>query len=132
MPRVKRGKIATAKRKRILKETKGYRWGRKSKERQAREALLHAWTYQFRDRRTKKRDLRRLWQAKINAAARKNGTTYSRLMYALGEKNIKLNRKMLAQLAEEEPATFREVVSRALPKSGAGGGGARKADPAEK
>ena len=115
MTRVKRGVQANRKRKKILKYTKGYRWGRKSKERAAKEALLHAWSHAFRGRKEKKRDFRTLWQTKINAGARQNGTTYSRLINDLKTKNINLNRKVLAELAEYEPKTFAEVVSFASP-----------------
>jgi len=118
MTRIKRGVTARRKRSRVLKQTKGFRWGRKSKERAAKEALLHAWSYSYRDRRNKKRDFRRLWQIKINAGARENGTTYSRLMSALKQSNVGLNRKILAELAEFEPKAFADVVSRA----GVGGG----------
>jgi len=113
MTRVKRGATAHRKREKLLRETKGYRWGRKSKEKAAREALLKARTYQYRDRRLKKRDFRKLWQIKINAAARENGTTYSTLIHALKQKNIALDRKILADLAEHEPKTFSEVVASA-------------------
>jgi len=92
-------------------------WGRKSKERQAREALLKAWTYSYRDRRTRKRDLRRLWQVKINAGARENGTTYSRLMDAFNKQKIVLNRKTLAELAQDKPETFKRVVEKVNPTS---------------
>jgi len=115
MTRVKRGVSAHKKREKLLKQTKGYRWGRKSKEKAAREALLKARTYQYRDRRNKKRDFRRLWQIKINAAARENGTTYSAFIHALKEKNIRLDRKILADLAENEPKTFSEIVAHAAP-----------------
>ncbi len=118
MTRIKRGVSARKKRTRTLKHTKGFRWGRKSKERAAKEALLHAWTYSYRDRRNKKRDFRRAWQIKINAGARVNGTTYSMLTHALKLKNIGLNRKILAELAEKEPKIFAEVVSHALGVSG--------------
>ena len=110
MPRVKRGTQATKKRRRLLKHTKGFMWGRKSKERLARQALFKAWTYAYRDRRTRKRDLRRLWQTKINAGARENGTTYSQLIGELSRHGITLNRKMLAELAEKEPAVFKKIV----------------------
>lgn len=123
MTRVKRGVSAHKKREKLLKQTKGYRWGRKSKEKAAREALLKAWTYQFRDRRNKKRDFRRLWQIKINAAARENGTTYGAFIYALKQKNISLDRKILADLAENEPKTFSEIVVKAEVGGGEAGGG---------
>jgi len=122
MTRVKRGVSAHRKREKLLKETKGYRWGRKSKEKAAREALLKARTYQYRDRRNKKRDFRRLWQIKINAAARKNGTTYSQLIYALKQKNIGLDRKILADLAENEPKTFSQIVAFAVSDEAQTGG----------
>jgi len=110
MTRVKRGTIALKRRRKILKYTKGFRWGRKSKERAAKEALLHAWTHAFRGRKEKKRDHRALWQVKINAAARNNGITYSKLISALKLKNIKINRKILADLAQNEPAAFKSLV----------------------
>lgn len=110
MPRVKRGTIANKKRKRILGYTKGFRWGRKSKERAAKEALLHAWTHAFRGRKEKKRDFRALWNIKINAGARQNGTTYRAFIHALKEKNIKLDRKILANLAEYEPIIFKKIA----------------------
>jgi len=114
MTRVKRGVQANRKRKRLLKNTKGYMWGRKSKERAAKEALLHAWTHAFRGRKERKREFRKLWQIKINAGARENGTTYSLFIHALKTKNINLNRKMLADLAENEPKVFAEIVSYAM------------------
>ena len=81
--------------------------------RRANEALLKSLWYAYRDRRTRKRDLRRLWIARINAAARINGTTYSRLMHDLKAANVQLNRKMLADLAAREPAAFAAVVKSA-------------------
>jgi large subunit ribosomal protein L20 len=110
MPRVKRGKIATKKRERLLKYTKGFRWGRKSKERAAKEALLHAWAHAFQGRKEKKRVFRRLWNIRINAAARAEGIKYSKLIAALKKKNVKLDRKILADLAQNEPKVFKEIV----------------------
>ncbi len=118
MPRVKRGVNAHKHREKTLKYTKGYRWGRKSKERAAKEALLHAWSHAFRGRKEKKRDYRALWNVKINAAVREafvpSGTekqmTYSKLIAALKKKNVALDRKILAGLAEHEPAVFKKVV----------------------
>lgn len=110
MTRVKRGVSATRKRRRILKHTKGYRGGRKSKERAAKEALLHAWTHSYRGRKQKKRDYRKVWQVKINAGARTNGVTYSRLIDSLKKNKISLDRKILADLAENEPETFKKIV----------------------
>ena len=114
MTRVKRGTISRKTRSKILKYTKGFKWGRKTKERAAKEALLHAWTHAFRDRKKKKRDFRSLWQIKINAAARDQGLTYSRLIALLKKKNIFLDRKILSDLAENEPETFKQVVAEAM------------------
>ena len=114
MTRVKRGVSALKTRNKILKYTKGFKWGRKSKERAAKEALLHAWTHAFRGRKEKKRSFRGLWQIKINAAARENGLTYSRLTSLLKKKRIALDRKTLADLAENEPEVFKKVVAEAV------------------
>lgn len=78
--------------------------------RAAKEALLHAWSHAFRGRKEKKRVFRQLWNVKINAAARANGTKYSRLIAALQKKNVKLDRKILADLAQNEPEVFKKVV----------------------
>jgi len=111
MPRVKRGVNANKRRRNILKYTKGFRWGRKSKERAAKEALLHAWTHAFQGRKNKKRVFRRLWNVKINAAVRAEGMTYSRFIDALKKKGVVLDRKILAELAEHEPEVFKKVVA---------------------
>jgi len=110
MTRVKRGVIAHKKREKLLRYTKGFKWGRKSKERAAKEALLHAWTHMFQGRKQKKRDYRTLWNVKISAAAREYGFSYSRLIEALKKKNVKLDRKILADLAQNEPKIFQKVV----------------------
>jgi large subunit ribosomal protein L20 len=110
MTRVKRGVIAHKKREKILRHTKGFRWGRKSKERAAKEALLHALSHAYRGRKEKKRNYRALWQVQINAAAREYGTTYSRLMHAIKKHNIALNRKMLAELAQKNQEEFRKLA----------------------
>ena len=110
MSRVKRGYKARRRRKKIIKHAKGY-WGLRSKVyRRAREAVLKAWAYSYRDRRNKKRDIRRLWIIRINAAARLNGTTYSRLINDLKTANVDIDRKMLADLAVNNPAAFAKVV----------------------
>jgi len=109
MTRVKRGKIASKRRKNLLKHAKGFRWGRKTKYRQAKEALFHAWVYAFRDRKVRKREKRALWQVKIGAAARKLGLSYSKFMAALKKKNIELDRKILAELAQNYPQTFQQL-----------------------
>ena len=110
MPRVKRGTIANKRRAKVLKNTKGFRWGRKSKERAAKEALLHAWTHAFRGRKEKKRVYRQLWNVKINAAVHEAGTNYSKFIAALKKNKIILDRKILADLAENEPAVFKAIV----------------------
>lgn len=110
MTRVKRGTIAHKKREKLLKYTKGFRWGRKSKERAAKEALLHSWSRAFRGRKEKKRNFRALWNVRINAAARAEGLTYGRFINALKKKNVRLDRKILADLAKNEPAVFKKIV----------------------
>lgn len=110
MVRVKRGKIAHKRRKHLLKYAKGFRWGRKAKYRLAKDALLHAWSYSFRDRRTKKREFRKLWQTQINAACRERGINYSQFISGLKKNKIELNRKILANLAQNHPEIFEKIV----------------------
>ena len=110
MTRVKRGIIAHKKREKLLRYTKGYRWDRKSKERAAKEALLHSWSRAFKGRKEKKRNYRALWNVKINAGARENGIKYSALINALKKKSIKLDRKILADLAQNEPEVFKKII----------------------
>ncbi|MFA5083827.1 MAG: 50S ribosomal protein L20 [Candidatus Paceibacterota bacterium] len=110
MTRVKRGITSRRKREKILKYTKGFRWGRKSKERAAKEALLHAWTHAFNGRKEKKRNFRRLWQTQINAATRQKDISYSKFIAGLKAKNIKLDRKVLAGLAKNQPAIFERLL----------------------
>lgn len=110
MTRVKRGATAHKKRERVLKHTKGFRWGRKSKERAAKEALLHAWSRSFKGRKEKKRNFRSLWSVRVNAGARAEGTKYSVLMGTLRKKGVKLDRKILAELAKDHPAVFKKIV----------------------
>ena len=112
MPRVKRGTTKNKRRKNTLKQTKGYRHGRSTKERQAKEAIFHAGVHAFNDRRKKKNDFRRLWNVQINAAVREYDFSYSKFIHGLKEKSIGLNRKMLAELAEHEPNTFKEIVEK--------------------
>ncbi len=113
MTRVKRGVTAHQKREKLLTYTKGFRWGRKSKERAAKEALLHAWTHAFRGRKEKKRDYRALWQTQINAAVRNLGTTYSKFIDGLKKSNVQLDRKVLADIAKTAPNTFAKIVEQA-------------------
>lgn len=110
MARVKRGNVARKRRKKILKLAKGYRGAHSKLFRTANQQVMKALRYAYRDRRNKKRDFRRLWITRINAAARLNGTTYSRLIGDLKTANIQINRKMLAQMAVLDPDTFTKVV----------------------
>jgi len=110
MVRVKRGATAHKRRKKVLKYTKGFRWGRKSKYKAAKEALMHARKYAYRDRRTKKREFRKLWQIQINSACRKQGLSYSRFIHGLKEKKIELDRKVLSELVENNPKIFEKIV----------------------
>ena len=113
MARVKGGPYGHRRHKKVLKITKGQRMTRHFLFRRANEAMLKSLWYATRDRRTRKRDLRQLWIARINAAARLNGTTYSRLVNSMKKANITLNRKMLADLAIRDPQAFAAVVSQA-------------------
>ncbi|MEO0458498.1 MAG: 50S ribosomal protein L20 [Cyanobacteria bacterium P01_A01_bin.114] len=110
MARVKRGNVARKRRKKILKLAKGYRGSHSKLFRTANQQVMKALRYAYRDRRNRKRDFRRLWIARINAAARLHGTTYSRLIGNLKTADIQLNRKMLAQMAVLDPASFGKVV----------------------
>lgn len=110
MARVKGGVATNKRRRNVLKMVKGYRFGRSTKKRQAREAIVHAGSYAFRDRRTKKRTMRQLWTIKINAAIRPLGLSYSKLIDLLNKKNVEVDRKILADLAENKPETFNRIV----------------------
>lgn len=108
--RVKGGVVTRRRHKRALRRAKGFYGTRRRLFRRANEALLNAGVYAYRDRRNKKRDIRRLWISRINAAARLNGISYSRLIHALQQSNIALDRKMLADLAVKDPQAFASVV----------------------
>lgn len=110
MSRVKKGKSAHKRRKHLLKYAKGFRWGRKSKYKLAKDALRHAWRYAFRDRRKKKGEFRNLWNIKINAGCRPLGISYSKFINQLKKNKIELDRKVLADLAENHPQIFEKVV----------------------
>ncbi|AUX25902.1 50S ribosomal protein L20 [Sorangium cellulosum] len=110
MPRVKRGFKARRRRNRVLNQTEGYFLGRKNRFRQAVEVLHHAWEYGYISRKLKKRDFRRLWITRINAAARLNGTTYSRLVSGLKKAGIGLDRKILSEIAIHDPSSFGAVA----------------------
>src|SRR5688572_19197159 len=117
MPRAKRGFKARRRRNRVLKQTEGYFLGRKNRFRQAVEVLRHAWEYGYVSRALKKRDFRRLWIVRINAAARTAGTSYSRLIAGLKKANIGLDRKILSDLAVVDPAAFQAVAKLASTKA---------------
>ena len=117
MARVKGGKTSNKRRKNILAMTKGYRFGRSTKKRQAREAIFHAGKYAFAHRRDKKNDFKRLWNVRINGGLDTLGTSlsYSKLMGALKKKGVLLNRKMLSELAEKNPESFSRIISKVQP-----------------
>lgn len=112
MPRVKRGVTARARHKKILALAKGYRGRRKNVYRVAKQAVMKAGQYAYRDRRTRKRVFRQLWIARINAAARGLGITYSKFMAGLKKASIDIDRKMLAELAVNDPAAFGSIVAK--------------------
>ena len=108
--RVKRGVTSHAKHKKIRQATKGMQKSHRSSVKRGKQAVTKSLQYAYRDRRNRKRTFRQLWNARINAAARLNGTTYSRLIAGLKKANITLDRKVLAELAVNEPKAFTEVV----------------------
>jgi len=112
MVRVKKGKAARKHRKHLLKYAKGFRWGRKRKYRLAKDALRHAWRYAYRDRRTKKREFRKLWQIQISAACRQAGFNYSKFVAGLKKNKIGLDRKILSNLAQNHPEIFKKIVDK--------------------
>jgi len=113
MPRVKRGVTAHARHKKILALAKGYRGRRKNVFRIAKQAVMKAGQYAYRDRRTRKRVFRQLWIARINAASRELGVTYSKFMAGLKKAQIDIDRKVLADLAVNDPAAFGSIVEKA-------------------
>jgi large subunit ribosomal protein L20 len=113
MPRVKGGPKTRQRRKKVLKMAKGYRGGRSRLYRTAVDAVHRALAYAYRDRRARKRDFRRLWITRINAAARLHGLSYSRLMEALRKAHIELDRKILADLAVNDPGAFSKIAEMA-------------------
>ena len=112
MTRVKRGVTANKRRKNVLKLTKGFRWGRKSKFRAAKEAMLHAGAHAYRGRKQKKRDFRALWITRLSAAAKQNGTSYNKLINKLSKEKIQLNRKVLSELAIHHPKVFEKIIKK--------------------
>ena len=114
MSRVKRGFKARRRRKKVLKAAKGYRGGHSKQYRTAENAVMRAGMYEYRDRRVRKRDFRKLWIIRINAAARAHGISYSRLMAALTKAGVVLDRKVLADMAVNDPAGFSRLAAMAL------------------
>jgi large subunit ribosomal protein L20 len=117
MPRVKRGVTARKRRNRILNEAKGYYGARSKLFKTAREAVERGWRYAYCDRKQKKRTFRALWITRINAAARENGMSYSRLINGLKCANVEVDRKILAQLAVSDPQAFGELADLAKSQS---------------
>ena len=113
MTRVKRSVHARKKRRAVLERAKGYRGEKNSSYKRAKEQVMKSEAYAYRDRRNRKRDFRSLWIVRINAAARQEGMSYSRLMAGLRESGIEVNRKLLADIAVNDPETFRRFVERA-------------------
>ena len=114
MARVKRGVIAGRRHKKVLAKAKGYYNARRKVYRTAKQAVIKAGQYAYRDRRAKKRDFRALWITRINAACRINGTTYSKLMGALKTSEIELDRKVLADMAVNDPNSFKQLTELAV------------------
>jgi large subunit ribosomal protein L20 len=112
MARVKSGVIAHKRKKNVLKHTKGFKWGRKSKFRQAHEAVLHASVHSYRGRKEKKRDFRKLWTVQIGAAAKEYSISYNQLIKLLKEHHIELDRKVLSELAQNYNDIFKEIVTK--------------------
>jgi len=117
MPRVKRGVAARKRRNRILSEAKGYYGARSKLFKTAREAVEHGWRYAYRDRKQRKRTFRALWITRINAAARENGMSYSRLINGLKQANVEVDRKILAQIAVTDPKAFGALADLAKSQS---------------
>lgn len=113
MSRIKRAVQARKHRKNWLKHAKGFKYGRKTHFKLAKDALRHAWTYAYRDRKAKKRTFRNLWNIQINALARQNGITYSRFINGLKKNKIELDRKILSQLANQHPDVFAKIIEEA-------------------
>jgi len=116
MVRVKKSTASRKHKKLLLKQAKGFKWGRKSKFRLAKDALRHAWTYAYRDRKAKKRTNRQLWNNKINGSVRILGINYSKFIKALKDNKIEIDRKILSSLAEKQSAIFQKIVESVKPK----------------
>ena len=112
MARVKRGIVSHKRRKNVLAKAKGFRWGRKSKYRLAKDALRHAFAYAYRDRRAKKRAFRQDWQRTLSSALALQNLNYSRFIAALKKNNVELDRKILADLAQNQPKIFEKIAEK--------------------
>ena len=112
MSRIKRGTTASKRRKKVIKAAKGFRWRRKSNYRAAKEAIIKAGTYAYRDRRAKKRVFRRLWILRLNNAVREHGLKYSSFIKLLKVKKVELDRKVMSQMAVENPKTFTKFIEK--------------------
>ncbi|MEA2088936.1 MAG: 50S ribosomal protein L20 [Patescibacteria group bacterium] len=112
MPRIKRGTTHTQKRKKVLSKTKGFKWGRKNLIKLAKTAVTKAGAHSYNDRKKKKRDFRKLWQIKINAGVRKQGLNYSTFIKQLKNNKIEIDRKILADLAENNQEIFNKIVEK--------------------
>jgi large subunit ribosomal protein L20 len=112
MSRVKKGVNALKTRRNVLKQVKGYRFGRSKKEKQAYEAIAHAGVYAFAHRRDKKGDFRRLWNVRLNSVLHSTGLSYSKFIGSLKKSNILLNRKMLSEIAADRPEVFSRLISK--------------------
>ncbi|MDD3292547.1 MAG: 50S ribosomal protein L20 [Candidatus Pacebacteria bacterium] len=110
MARVKRGTIANKRRKKVLKQAKGFKWGRKSKYKLAKQALMKAWSYSTRDRKVKKREKRRLWQTQLSAFLKEKGLSYSKFIAGLKKKDIQIDRKILSILVKEKPEAVDKII----------------------
>ncbi len=110
MTRIKRGVMAKKRKKNVLKKTKGFRWGRSKKYKAAKEALTRAGVHAYRDRKKKKRNNRALWQIKISEACKKNDISYNKFINKLKKEKIEIDRKILADLIENNPKVFQEIL----------------------
>ncbi|MDD2547886.1 MAG: 50S ribosomal protein L20 [Candidatus Pacebacteria bacterium] len=111
MVRVKRGTQAQKRKKKTIKQAKGFKWTRKKCFRAAKQALMKAWSYSYRDRKVRKREKRKLWQTQISALSKEKGISYSKFIGKLKKENIDINRKILAELANKKPEIFNEILN---------------------
>ena len=111
MTRVSAGTTRRARHQKVRSATKGYRGTRRNRFKSAKEAMIHARAYAFRDRRNRKRDFRQLWIVRMNAACRESGLTYSQFINVMKQKNVQLNRKMLSEIAVRHPQAFKNIVT---------------------